>query len=259
MVSLTMCLSAALGSIYVTPEGVKPRPAPIPTRWRLQLVPRDLPPLPDSFYTTTWQRSYDPRQGGGWIETFRFGRDTLTTPGVVTIDHIPYRPRHEQQEKATTRKVPLAVYGPLVEFEGQLQMVAIADRNLGGDKPTPVLRATAIEGLKNVWYQAWCAGPGSNGKALVEECRLEFADDPRDKDEGRVTVRYSNRMTDEPKGEAAEFEVGFKVVKSDRDKSRSVRMPLPNGRAYILSLGENGQGAIWGLSRPLVDLRAVKK
>ena len=36
MVPLTVCLSAVLASIYITPEGVKPRPAPIPTRWRLQ-------------------------------------------------------------------------------------------------------------------------------------------------------------------------------------------------------------------------------
>jgi hypothetical protein len=267
MVPLTVCVSATLAAIYITPEGVKPRPAPIPTRWQLQLVPRDLPPLPGSFYTTTWMRSYDPRMGGGWYETYRFGRDTLTTPGVVTINRTPPhpidRPRGgggfggpQELQKDPNREVPLAVYGPLVEFEGQLQMVAVVDREPGDDYPGPVLRATAIETRKNVWYQAK-SEHFSIGPARVEECRLEFADDPRVKDEGRVTVRYSIRMTDEQKGETGEFEVRFKlkVIPGLNQQGRRVGMSLPNGRAYNLYLRENGQAAIWGLSRPLGDLR----
>jgi hypothetical protein len=266
MIPTAMCLSAFFGSIYITPDGVKPRPTPIPTRWKLQLVPRDLPPLPDSFYTTTWIRYHEPRYGP-WRETFRFGRDTLTTPGIATIRRSPGAPRTRPglgPQQDPNRDIPLAVYGPLVEIDGHLVTITVGEVKSGGDRSIPALSNIAIETRKNVWYQAG-GGTGSNGKALVKECLLEFIDDPRVKDEGRVTVRYSEQMTDEPKGESAEFDVRFKVMTwGHTQKFRTVAMSLPNGRDYIMYLGENGKGMISGLAgifrpEPLSGLTAGKK
>lgn len=227
-----------------------------------------MPPLPDSFYTTTWIRYHEPRHGP-WSETFRFGRDTLTTPGIATIRRSPAprtRPGLGPQQDPN-RDIPLAVYGPLVEIDGHLVTITVGEVKSGGDRTIPALSNIAIETRKNVWYQAG-GGTGSNGKALVKECLLEFIGDPRVKDEGRVTVRYSEQMTDEPKGESAEFDVRFKVKvlepRRGTREARSVAMSLPNGRSYIMYMGENGNGVIPALSvifhsDPLSGLTAAKK
>ena len=61
--------------------------------------------------------------------------------------------RAQRPQKDPNREVPLAVYGPLVEFEGRLHTVAVADRIRAG-QAARWLGATAIEARKNVWYQA---------------------------------------------------------------------------------------------------------
>jgi hypothetical protein len=201
-----------------------------------------LPPLPDSFYKTTWERYHDPRGGGGWYETYNFSRDTLTTPGVVTITRHPLRPFPGQEQNVTTRKLPLAVYGPLVEFDGRLHMVAVVDD--GVQRPALDLE-TAIEVRKNLWYQAKSTH-FTRGKPRVEECQMEFSDDPRIKDEGRVTVRYSIRMTDEERRDDGEFDVKFKLsVVPNVNRPQQVAMPLPNGRAQLLSIGKSRLGGIF--------------
>src|SRR5688572_19603649 len=81
-----LCLSAVLDAVYLTPSGPKPRPAPIPDRWLLKYAPKNLPQLPDTFFTTDWHHGYFPRSlRGAYDEWVQFRRDTFTTPGEVTI------------------------------------------------------------------------------------------------------------------------------------------------------------------------------
>jgi hypothetical protein len=180
---------------------------PIPERWLLKLTPNELPKLPDEFAKTTWGQSYNPRAGGGWTEWFAFAPEA----GEVTVTRQGFRfPGVDVDAKGVTvRTAPLAVHGPLVEFDRKLFTVALTEWKAKDGKAMPLLHlGAAVEVSPNVWYQAF-SDELSNNKVRVTELLAEFATDPRKKDEGKVMVRKHVRMLDEKEGETTEFEGAF--------------------------------------------------
>jgi hypothetical protein len=181
--------------------------ASIPERWLLKLTPKEQPKLPDAFSKTTWTQSYNPRAGGGWNEWFAFAPEA----GEVTVTRQNFRfPGVDVDAKGVTvRTAPLAVQGVLVEFDRKLYTVALSEWKSSEGKVTPLLNlGAAVEVRPNVWYQAF-SDALEKGKFKVTELLVEFAADPRKKDEGKVTVRKHMRMLDETEGETTEFEGTF--------------------------------------------------
>jgi hypothetical protein len=122
-----VCLTAALDAVYLTPQGLVARPAPIPARWLLRYTPKELPKLPDTFHDVAWHYGFYPRSlRGAFTEWTEFPRDTLTKPAEATITHSGTEIGGEGRN-TTARRVPLAVYGPLVAYDGNLITVAITN------------------------------------------------------------------------------------------------------------------------------------
>jgi hypothetical protein len=258
-----LCLFAMLDGVYLTPDGPKPRPAPIPARWLLKYAPAELPALPATFHDTAWHHGFHPRSlRGAFDEWTQFARDSLTTPPDVTITHTEWG--FDDKRGATVRKVPLAVYGPLVEYDGNLHTVAITNwEKEDGKKPRWVLNlGAAIEVRKNVWYQAG-SERFTDGKVRVREFRLEFADDPRTKDAGKVKVFTSERFADKYEGETLEVEGEF-AAKETRSGPRQVVSSFKGAKGGVghvtLSVGDGYYpSVISGVSRssPAVMTAAV--
>lgn len=252
MLSL-LCLSAVLDAAYLTPDGPKPRPAPIPARWLLKYAPKDLPPLPDTFAKTDWHYGFLPRSlRGAYDDWTQFRPDSVTTPGEVVLTHVA-RDFGNDERGVTVRRVPLAVYGPLVEYDGNLYTVAVS--NWARDpKAKPVLmlnQGAAVEAPKNVWYQAGSART-IRGEVNVVEYRLEFADDPRANDGGKVKVFRAERVATEFDGKSAEADGEFKV-NPDIKYLRDVVVTYPDGGRAVqkvhLQLGGDYAPVITGVSR----------
>jgi hypothetical protein len=218
-----VCLLAAIDGFYFTPDGPKPRPAPIAARWLLKYAPADLPALPTTFFDNQWQHGNAPRSlRGAYTEWFQFPRDSLTAPPEVSITHAAWDVG-EGGRTTTLRKVPLAVNGPLVEFDGHLHTAAITNWEKDSEKkPRWVLNlGAAVEVGKNVWYQAG-SERFTDGKVRVREYRLEFADDPRAKDAGKVKVFTSERFATQYEGETTEVEGEFVATKTRESGPRQV-------------------------------------
>ena len=139
------------------------------------------------------------------------------------------------------RQVPLAVYGPLVEYDGNLYTVAITNWETDATKkPRWALNlGAAIEIQKNVWYQAG-SERFTDGKVRVREYRLEFADDPRTKDEGKVKGFSSERIANVFKGETREEDGEFVVAKSRTGpRAVTVTFKVANAAHHVkLQLGD---------------------
>jgi hypothetical protein len=226
-----LCLLAMLDAVYLTADGPKPRPQSIPARWLLKYAPADLPALPATFFDTDWHHGSHPRSvSGGYDEWVRFARDSFTTPPGASITHAASG--FSDAERVTKfRQVPLAVYGPLVEYDGNLYTVAITNWETDATKkPRWALNlGAATEVRKNVWYQAG-SERFTDGKVRVREYRLEFADDPRTKDEGKVKGFSSERIANVFKGETKEMDGEFVVAKS-RTGPRAVTVTFKVGNA----------------------------
>jgi len=201
----------ALTAVAAAAPAAEPpkRPDPLPDRWLLKLAPKDLPKTPEAFWKTTWTRHFNPREGGGWTEWLAFAPDTDKANAEVTVTRQNFRFPGLDLKAPTVRTAPLAVHGPLVEFDGKLYTVAISEWKARDGRVTPLLNlGSAVEVKPNVWYQAFSDDLGE-GKGKVTELLAEFAADPRTKNEGKVTVRKHLRMLTEAKGEATEFEGTF--------------------------------------------------
>src|SRR5436190_1223852 len=83
-----LCLSAVLDTVYLTPDGPKFRPAPIPDRWLLKYAPKDMPRLPDRFFDSVWHYGFHPRSlRGAYTIWTKFGRPSPAAPPEATITH----------------------------------------------------------------------------------------------------------------------------------------------------------------------------
>ena len=123
-----------LDSIYLTPSGPMARPESIPARWLLKYAPRELPKLPDRFFETEWYYGFTPRSlAGAYTEWTKFHCDSLTAAGEVTVIHSG-RGFRDEGNKPTLRRMPLAVYGPLIEFDGNLHTVQVTNWETDGEK-----------------------------------------------------------------------------------------------------------------------------
>jgi hypothetical protein len=205
----------ACATIPTIPTAAPP-PAPLPDRWLLKFAPAEPKALPDEFWKSTWWHSNSPRFGGGWSEWLEFGK-VRKSEAEATITRreaqVGFGPK-QNDVKLTVRTVPLAVHGPVVEFDRKLYTVAITEwKSLDGKRITAVLvLGAAVEIKPNVWYQAYSEA-FSDGKVRVTELLAEFADDPRTKDEGKAKLRKFVRMLTEPEGELIEFEGTFRRTK----------------------------------------------
>jgi hypothetical protein len=207
LTTVSCLVIAAMAADPPSAPAKKPVPDPIPKRWLLKLTPKELPKLPAAFSKITWAQNSNPRDGGGWTEWFAFAPDA----GEVTVTRQRFRfPGVDVDAKgATVRTAPLAVHGPLVEFDRKLFTVALSEWKSSEGKVTPLLNlGAAVEVRPNVWYQAF-SDEIANNKVRVTELLAEFVTDPRTQDEGKVTVRKHLRMLDEMEGEATEFEGTF--------------------------------------------------
>lgn len=210
-----------------------PAPAPLPDRWLLKLLPDKLPPLPDRFYTETWyHHSLAPRIGINWELWAGFrkpgqGRRAeaiLTLPdgvgtgfghhlgsGLFSLERMPAKPGH--------RNVPLAVHGPLVEFNRRLYTATIRTSKAvaGQHAEREMLHlGSAIEVKDLVWYQAGTVSPKNGKGPSVEEWLIEFKDDPRTSDRGKAILRGHWRVLTEPEGESYEAEVPYHSYRNGR-------------------------------------------
>lgn len=234
-------------------------PAPLPDRWLLQLVPADLPrAAPPRLFAETWYDAFHSRAiGRAWERWVQFRPGYLGGPATASITRLGERefidPRN--REEPVHRVVPLAVHGPLVEFDGKLFTAAVAPLRTGMKAGvTQQLHLGAAVALKdNVWYQAGTR-PSFDGKTVtVEEWRLEFAADPRVKDEGTATVRGHTRVLTARTGEATTYELRFKrTPPREPDTTRLIDFVQPDPakrvRLPTLILGR-GADAIWDTSQ----------
>jgi hypothetical protein len=191
---VALCLAAA---------GLAPAadPAPLSDRWLLKLLPDDLPPTPDRLYAVTWYNRSDGGSGGLdlgedawelWVEFRKADRDrpaetVLTRTGAAATGRRIGMWRPPPVTTTDRRAVPLAVHGPLVEFDRRLYTATTGTRKFGR-KDIPdreVLNLGAAVELKGkVWYQAGTRVAEDGKTVSVEEWRLEFKDDPRTAAEG---------------------------------------------------------------------------
>jgi len=98
-------------------------PAPLPERWLLQLAPADLPRTPNNLLSQTWYDSHRTRAiGDGWERWIQFRAGYLGSPATVSITKLGEREfvRPPNQTEPVHRTLPLAVHGPLVEFDRKL-------------------------------------------------------------------------------------------------------------------------------------------
>jgi hypothetical protein len=189
-----------------------PPPAPLPDRWLLKFAPAEPKALSDEFWNSTWWHGSIPRFGGGWSEWIEFGK-VRKSEAEATITRLESQGgfgAKQPGDKLTVRTVPLAVHGPLVEFDRKLYTAAIVERqSTDGKRASAMLvLGAAVEIKPNVWYQAY-SDELSEGKVRVTELLAEFTVDPRTKDEGKATLRKFVRILTEPEGELTEFEGTF--------------------------------------------------
>lgn len=185
-------------------------PAPVPDRWLLKLAPAEVPKLPDAFWTTAWFDSFNPRSlRGAWTEWTAFapGADKKGPEASVI-----QKSGRLDDEKVTAHVSPLAVHGPIVEFNRRLYTAALTERKYEGKTLKYLNLGAAVEFKPNAWYQAY-SETFTGGKVRVTEILTEFAADPRKEKEGKAKVKRFVRMLTEREGELAEFDGEFVPVK----------------------------------------------
>lgn len=224
---------ATLLTITLTAPAAEP-PSPLPDRWLLKLAPADLPKLPEAFSKTTWFDSFIPRSlRGAWEEWTSFAPATDKKAGEVTVIHrgsVRDR-RSENATEVTSRVSPLAVHGPLVEFDRKLYTVALTERKTAEGKTIKHLNlGAAVEVKPNVWYQAY-SEDFTDGKVRVTEILTEFVADPRKEKEGKAKVKLFVRMLTEREGELTEYDGEFVPAKGRYGPAVRVWGKLKDGGA----------------------------
>jgi hypothetical protein len=217
-------LAVALVSLSAEP------PAPLPDRWLLKLAPAELPQLPDQFWKNNWWESYSPRsRDGQWEQWTTFAPGTDKKASEATIVRASSR-------RVSGRTMPLAVHGPLVDFDGTLYTVALTEK---WARPLLFLGA-AVEVQPNVWYQAY-SEKFAGGEVRVTEIRAEFAADPRKVKNGKAKVQLFVRMLTDREGERTEFAGEYRPNESKKGRevliwgkvnanaSKTVSLELPHG------------------------------
>ena len=241
----------------VLAAGVAPAqpPAPLPERWLLKLAPDDLKRTPPNLFSQTW---FDGRysRAGGWERWVQFRPGYLGGPATVTITTLGDRELLVPPSKSepVSRTLPLAVHGPLVEFDRKLY-TAVSRPFRGGMQRSVTQQlhlGAAVELKDRVWYQAGTRTDPDSKAMTVEEWRLEFADDPRKADTGTVTVRGHRRPFGERGGEALKLDVRFAAEPANEvTRARVVRFRAPDDVKLpplpYLQLGnaEGGPDIIW--------------
>jgi hypothetical protein len=233
-------LSAMLASSAAPADA---KPAPIPERWLLKYAPKDMPALPEAFAKNTWYHRWFPRITRlAWEEWVVFAPETAKRPGTATITRADSTEDHKP--RLTVRTVPLAVYGPLVEYDGRLYTASIGRWAHERPTPTDVLDlGSAVELPGHVWYQAASqrAKDDKDGPTWVQEWRLEFADDPRTAEKGTVKVFGFGRETTAAEGEDFAAELKFKRTKQPHEKTWKIEvipdegMKLPKSGLPVLA------------------------
>jgi hypothetical protein len=135
------------------------------------------------------------------------------------------------------RSVPLAVHGPLVEFERRLYTATIRTEKIArGSQPAreTLHLGSAIELKDRVWYQAGTSVPNDKG-LCVEEWRIEFQNNPRTEDRGTATLRGHWRVVNKPEGESFDAVVTFHAGKTYTG-GRTVTLNWPTGMRQTRSL-----------------------
>jgi hypothetical protein len=226
-----VCLAAVLGSVIFSADGPQVRPAPIPERWLLRYAPEEMPPLPESFVKTTWNHRWFPRTSvGAWEEWVAFSPETATRRGTATITRSRANPKQIDAPALTRRTVPVAVYGRLVEYDGRLYTAGVGNWAHEQPIPTDVLDlGAAVELPSNVWYTAASGGGKDGDPLMVQEWRLEFAQDPRTEKEGKVKVFGFAREVAKLDGEDFVAGVRFERTKEPHEKSWKVKLIAPEG------------------------------
>lgn len=233
-------------------------PAPLPDRWLLKLLPADLPDLPDRLYNEPWHADHVTRGARlSWAVWVEFRRAVRGRPAVAVV--TAFGEHGIAPAPPGRRAVPLAVHGPLVEFDGRLYTATLSK---GKPDPDPeqardaLHLGSAVEVRNRAWYQAGTTTP-KGGKAVVEEWWLEFKDDLRTAAEGTVAVRGHWRKVTEPEGEPFSADLRFKAEgsadRANRARARIVTLVLPEGkklphRLRGLVIGDESRGGadfIW--------------
>jgi hypothetical protein len=209
-------------------------PAPLPERWLLKLAPDDLKRTPPNLYSQTWFDAFYGRAlGSAWERWVEFRPGYLGGPATVTITKIGERDRvgPDVRPDPDRRTLPLAVHGPLVEFDRKLYTAVSRPYRVGMKQSvTQQLHLGAAVELKdNVWYQAGTRTAADGKTVTVEEWRLEFAHDPRKADAGTVVVRSHRRPLAERGGESLKLDVRFAAEPAnERTRVRIVRFQAPD-------------------------------
>jgi hypothetical protein len=237
----------------VLAAGVAPAqpPAPLPERWLLKLAPDDLTRAPPNLFSQTWYDAHRTRAfDHDWERWVQFRAGYLGGPATVTITKLGGRDvgRPPNPVEPVTRTLPLAVHGPLVEFDRKLYTAVSRPLPVGMKQSTTqqLHLGAAVELKDHVWYQAGTRTAPGGTTVTVEEWRLEFADDPRKADAGTVTVRSRRRPVGERGGEAMKLDVRFTAEPTNEARRvRVVRLQPPDGakgpRLPYLQIG-NGEG-----------------
>src|SRR5262245_8864829 len=215
-------------------------PAPLPDRWLLKLFPDDLPPLPDRVFDVTWYDKHDSRASTLswilWVE-FRRANRLRSAEAVVTRlgdgDPSARWTRGRTSTPQGRRSVPLAVHGPLVEFDRQLYTATLRTGKIGDDIPDREFLhlGSAVEVKGRVWYQAGTRTAEDGKTVTVEEWRLEFKSDPRTAREGVVTVRHHSREITKPDGAVSAADLRFKAEPpNERISARIITLVPSKGK-----------------------------
>lgn len=232
-------------------------PAPLPERWLLQLAPDDLKRTPPNLLSQTWYDSHQTRAiGTGWERWVQFRAGYLGGPATVTITKLSEREfvRPPVVSEPVHRTLPLAVHGPLVEFDRKLYTAVSRPLRVGMKQSvTQQLHLGAAVELKdNVWYQAGTRTAPDGKTATVEEWLLEFKADPRKVGAGTASVRGRERLLTERTGIAFSQELRFTAEgPTENTRVRVVQFSSPDDvkrpRVPYLQLGTatGGPDIIW--------------
>lgn len=220
----------------VLAAGVAPAqpPASLPERWLLKLAPDDLKRTPPNLYSQTWHDAHYSRAvEHGWERWVQFRAGYLGGPATVTVTKLGGREllRPPNQPEPVTRTLPLAVHGPLVEFDRKLYTAVSRPFRVGmkASVTQQLHLGAAVELKDNVWYQAGTHTSADGKTVTVEEWRLEFKEDPRKSDAGTVVVRGRQRPLAERTGKAFAHEVRFAAeAANERVRVRVVRFRAPD-------------------------------
>jgi hypothetical protein len=210
---LTILVWAGVVSGWDLDFEVLRKPAPLPQRWALKLMPETLPELPPGTVNGVWY-AREFRFGGigcGAVPTgvaktrLRFQAGPPGGMGGVEIEHT--EPAFTGRF-VTERRARLAVHQSLVEFDGALYTARLDTPKVKGREVRRLELGVAVELAHLVWYQA-----GTEARRnTLEEWRLEFSDDPRVKESGTMTIRRHRRHIYETEGQSWEVEARFKTA-----------------------------------------------